>query len=344
MRAGALSLEQLPEYAPQGPHVHRSGVLALGHDHLGRAVARGGDDAGEHLALRETLPVVRERHGRAPTVRAPVAPLSRAAEKRHLVVVAVAVAPRHVPGIVPRPRRAVPSQVTVPTSRGAPREAKVANLHDAAAEPVPPAEDVRRLDVPVPHPHVVEVLHRARQLVHQRSHLVRAHVPSQAVQVPARGVLEGHVHVDGHGHQGERIGIQHPRARRGGGVEDAEDLDDVRVVQAVQDDDLAEDPARGVDRLERVRDSLQRDDAPGASVERFAHRTERSAAEEGEEPVPGPDLPRVDVSGVLVLRASRGTERGSSGAGNEGREGRRFGISHPSSERFRPGRARISAR
>ena len=140
------------------------------------------------------------------------------------------------------------------------------------------------------------------------------------------------------------VGIQDPRARRGGGVEDAEDLDDVRVVQAVQDDDLAEDPARGVDGLERVRDSLQRDDAPGASVERFAHRTERSAAEEGEEPVPGPDLPRVDVSGVLVLRASRGTERGSSGAGNEGREGRRFGISHPSSERFRPGCVRISAR
>ena len=98
------------------------------------------------------------------------------------------------------------------------------------------------------------------------------------------------------------------------------------MVQAVQDDDLAEDPTRGVDGLERVRDSLQRDDAPGASIERFAHRAERSAAEEGEEPVPGPDLPRVDVSGVLVLRASRGTERGSSGTGNEGREGRRSGF------------------
>ena len=84
-------------------------------------------------------------------------------------------------------------------------------------------------------------------------------------------------------------------------MEDAEDLDDVRVVQAVQDDDLAEDPARGVDGLERIGDPLQGNDSARAFVERLAHRAEGAAAEERDELVAAPDLPRVHMTGILVL-------------------------------------------
>ena len=96
-------------------------------------------------------------------------------------------------------------------------------------------------------------------------------------------------------------------------MEDAEDLDDVRVVQAVQDDDLAEDPARGVDGLERIGDPLQGNDSARAFVERLAHRAEGAAAEERDELVAAPDLPRVHMTGILVLQGGRREEGGGRG-------------------------------
>eukprot|EP00982_Pelagococcus_subviridis_P006693 30259-Pelagococcus_subviridis.AAC.2 len=291
-------------HATQRPHVHRAGVRPVGHDHLGRAVARRRDDAGEHLLPRERAGGRRRRRrrgrrgveARAFFLRA--LRRARVVERRHRVVAAAAA--ERVEVFRALVRRRVPA-----AAPRAARQAKVAHLHDAAAEPRAPAQQIRGLDVSVPHPDVVHVLDRRRELLHERAHLSGAHLASNFVQIPALRALEDHVEVYGHRHERERrrVHARGPRAARG--VKDAVDLDDVRMVEPVQDDDLSQDPLRVLERAQRVRDALHRDHASREDVSSFAHRAETSVTEHGDQAVPRPGLPRLDDAVVVrdVVRA-----------------------------------------
>ena len=96
----------------------------------------------------------------------------------------------------------------------------------------------------MPHADVVEVLDRAGELTHQASNLRGAHLAAKLVEVAPLGDLERHVQVHADGDEGEGFGIHASRAGGGGGVEQVEHLDDVRVVEAVQDNHLAKHALR----------------------------------------------------------------------------------------------------
>ena len=327
-----LPLQELAEDAPQRPDVHRPGVFPVAHDHLRRAVARRRDDGREHIAPREgserrlrvalAVEILRRGEGRerrlvrsraktpeGPSVSFSASRLSRGVEREirlpvvvHGDVVRVSrrVACFHRPSFPV----SIPEKSPVTTrSRlfSAAREAKVANLHHAPADARLTAQRVRALYVPVPDAGVVEVQDRARQLPHQRAHLARGHLAAHLVQVAALGDLERHVQVDGERHEREGGGVHDSGAAGGGGEEDVEDLDDVRVVQAVQDHHLAQDALRRVHRGERVRHALERDEPRGPRVEGFDHRPEAAATQHRDQPVVLADAPRLDLAALRVL-------------------------------------------
>lgn len=57
-------------------------------------------------------------------------------------------------------------------------------------------EDVRALEVAVPHVQAMHVLHRGEQLVHEAADLAGGELPAELVEVPSSAVLHHEVHID----------------------------------------------------------------------------------------------------------------------------------------------------
>ena len=172
VRAGAVA-GATPRICTPGPTVHHS--VYLPSDMItSNAVARGGDDAGEHLALRETPPVVRERDGRAPTVRAG-SPLSR--RPKNDTSSSSSSPPAVCPGSTVRPSFIERDRSHLPRSPAEPSQTFTAR----PPSPVPPAGCLPTC-VPVPHPRRGGTSPRSPAGISVAPR--PGSCPSQAVQVP----------------------------------------------------------------------------------------------------------------------------------------------------------------
>ena len=303
-----LSLKQLAEDAPERPHVDGAGVSTVAHDHLRCAITGRGDDAREHVRAREGRDAGETDDGARPA-REDTARAERAARRARETSAMFFRTPRaefvFLPGrhAFVRVRFVVAARLSVGVVRGggAAGEPEVANLRDPAPRSVAAAERVCGFDVPVPHADVVEVLDRAGELTHQASNLRGAHLAAKLEEVASVGDLESHVEVDADGDEGEGFGIHASRAGGSGGVEHVENLNDVRVVEAVQHNHLAKHALRALQGVERVWDALEGDESTRVDVRGFAHRTVRAASEDAQQAVSRAHLPRLRLSALGVL-------------------------------------------